>query len=353
MQRYGGISRIFSELWLRLNTEADQADITTLCTENVHLLDSGFPQKIKLPEGLPMKRPFRKAVNWLYSLQKMATSDYDIYHPTYYRLYRNAVTRKRPVVVTFHDMIHERYGDRYPELRADRFLPRLKKVAAEDAAALIAVSENTKSDVVNLLGVVPEKVLVVPLSHSFATALGQFEEDTANPYILFVGNRAFYKNFLFLLKACHALLKSRQLRLICAGGGPFTEQEKGEISRLKVANLVFHHSINDQSLAKLYAEASAFIFPSLYEGFGIPVLEAFACGCPSVLSNAGSLPEVGGDAALFFEPAEQDSLAAALERICSDSLLRESLRHAGRQRAALFSWDRTAQKTRDVYSSVL
>jgi glycosyltransferase involved in cell wall biosynthesis len=121
---------------------------------------------------------------------------------------------------------------------------------------------------------------------------------------------------------------------------------------LAVKNLVSHVMINDSILHELYREAHAFIFPSLYEGFGIPILEAFACGCPCILSNTSSLPEVAGEAAIYIDPTDRDSIAIAVERIIMDTELRHVLIERGKKQLERFSWQRTIEDTLNLYNSL-
>jgi glycosyltransferase involved in cell wall biosynthesis len=141
--------------------------------------------------------------------------------------------------------------------------------------------------------------------------------------------------------------------LICAGGGKFSTQERKEIHRLQLSDKIIQMDIHDNLLAYLYSQAQVFVFPSLYEGFGIPILEAFACGCPVLLSNRSSLPEVGGDAARYFDPESIPSLVEKLAEVMKNKALAEEMRTKGLDRSKLFSWENTALKTIETYKKVL
>jgi glycosyltransferase involved in cell wall biosynthesis len=141
--------------------------------------------------------------------------------------------------------------------------------------------------------------------------------------------------------------------LICAGGGKFSTQERKDIKRLQLSDKILQMDGNDAVLAHLYSSAQAFVFPSLYEGFGIPVLEAFACGCPALLSNRSSLPEVGGDAALYFDPESISSLVEILAEILENKVLCDDMRTKGLNRLKLFSWNNTAYKTIETYKKAV
>ncbi len=125
------------------------------------------------------------------------------------------------------------------------------------------------------------------------------------------------------------------------------------LEELHILNKVHHVKINDMILKNLYANALAFIFPSHYEGFGLPILEAFSCNCPTILSNSSSFPEIGGDAVSYFEPNNPESLISAVETVFCDKMLREDLIKKGSERVKLFSWEKTARSTKKVYYKVL
>jgi glycosyltransferase involved in cell wall biosynthesis len=172
-------------------------------------------------------------------------------------------------------------------------------------------------------------------------------------YLLYVGNRNLYKNFIFMTEAlAPLLLKYPGLHLVCAGGGAFTNEEKEKFKQLNIADRVKYIFIDDTILAGLYTHARAFIFPSLYEGFGIPTIEAMGCGCPVIASNRSSVPEVGADAALYFNPSDRDEISHAVERVISDDHLQQQLSTKGYERAKAFSWYKTASETLNVYQQI-
>jgi glycosyltransferase involved in cell wall biosynthesis len=183
------------------------------------------------------------------------------------------------------------------------------------------------------------------------TPVDRFE--TNDKYLLFVGDRAGYKNFELFIKAAAPLLLKHNLRLICSGGGHFTGAEKNLFINVNIAARVQQVSASDADLAALYANAEAFIYPSLYEGFGLPVLEAFYNNCPVIMSNTSSLPEVGGEAAQYFDPINQQSIAAAIEEVVSNKTLQYELRTKGKQRLGLFDFDKTLKQTINVYKQVM
>jgi glycosyltransferase involved in cell wall biosynthesis len=172
---------------------------------------------------------------------------------------------------------------------------------------------------------------------------------------LFVGNRGIYKNFTFFIKSISPLLfEEKDLYLVCAGGGDFSYDEIHLFDDLKIKGKVLHYPItHDSTLSQLYQKAALFAFPSLYEGFGIPVLEAFSCGCPVAVSNSSSLPEVGGEAVKYFDPNNLESIQKVVDEIVHNNSLQDTLRSRGYQRLKLFSWEKTAQNTKKVYDNLL
>jgi glycosyltransferase involved in cell wall biosynthesis len=172
--------------------------------------------------------------------------------------------------------------------------------------------------------------------------------------VLFVGQRGDYKNYSSFLTAMAPLLRDdARLRVVCAGGRAFGAEEVQRARQLGVGERVVHvPGPDDAALAALYRHARAFVFPSRYEGFGLPVLEAFAFGCPAVLARSSSLPEIGGDAARYFDPASEGAMRDAIDGVLRDESARAALIEAGRRRAREFSWARTARETWAYYAEL-
>ena len=256
-------------------------------------------------------------------------------------------------VITVYDMIHEKFAESFPQRDKTR---QIKAHAVKRADHVICISENTRRDLIEFLGVPDEKTSVVYLGYSLATKGPPAKRIVGEkPYILYVGHRGGYKNFERLLQAYAVSPKLRNyFDLICFGGGGLTTKEKSLLQRLGFSmESVRQVSGDDASLAGYYRSASAFIYPSLYEGFGIPSLEAMSFDCPVVCSGVSSIPEIIGNAAEMFDPYEPDSIRMAIERVVSDDTLRQILIARGQERIKLFSWKRCAQETLDVYRRVL
>ena len=188
-----------------------------------------------------------------------------------------------------------------------------------------------------------EQILRQPADESLIDSLGL----RGRRYVLAVGNRSPNKNFGAVLKAL-ALVDDPDLLLVAAGGA---NQRVFAGTTVDDPRLVSTGFVSDAQLRALYENAACFVFPSFYEGFGLPPLEAMCCGCPVIVSNTSSLPEVCGDAALYCDPADPATLAAQLKRLLGSASLREELRAAGRQRAAQFGWQRAAQHFNDILAT--
>lgn len=351
-QPYGGISRYFCELITGVNNEAQHhAHLSLLWSNNVHLREYGIP--VRSYPFIKRHRLFNKT-NRLYNRLDATVNKYDIYHTTYFNDFLVPYIGSSPCVTTFYDMTYERLSHRVAELSNDKWIIPQKRKIAQRASHLIAISESTKQDMVEFLGVPPEKITVTYLSSPFVQNHESLTDKTTDPpYLLYVGKRYEYKNFIPFLKAIAHVLIRHQVVLICAGGGDLTSQEKSIIQELALDKLVKYKEINDTILQDLYKRAISFVFPSLYEGFGIPVLEAFACNCPCVVSNTSSLPEVAGEAAIYMDPTDSGSMAHATEKSILDNDLRNKLIKCGRQQLSRFSWQRTVDDTLDVYKKLI
>jgi glycosyltransferase involved in cell wall biosynthesis len=259
-------------------------------------------------------------------------------------------------VVTVLDMIPERYPDFFDVSSIyGRFVTKRwiagKRALCERADSILAISDCTKQDVVAFYDIDPARITVTHLGNNLTGGLGAPRpQGFPERYVLFVGTRNTYKNFgRFIEAAAMVLREDASLQVVCVGGGAFMPAERELLARERIAERVVQRNVSDDELAASYAHAEAFVFPSLYEGFGIPIIEAFACGCPALVARASCFPEIAGDAAVYFDPTDRDSLATALRRVLGDRELRASLRAAGLARAAAFTWDNTARQTLAAY----
>jgi glycosyltransferase involved in cell wall biosynthesis len=253
-----------------------------------------------------------------------------------------------PAVVTIHDLSFERH----PTLmsRRDRFVFRtMVPRSVRRAAGVLAVSEQTKRDIVEHYRIPDEKIVVTPNGVDPLFSPGRTPAD-GTPYALFVGTLQPRKDPLAALEAL--ALVPVNLRLVMVG----PDKGLGGEARRTAARLglngrvTFTGHVEKEQLAELYRGAACLVFPSRYEGFGLPVVEAMASGTPVVAAASGSVPEVAGGAAVLVEPGNPAALAGGIERALAD---RERLVHAGLERAALYSWSETARRTLDVYRELL
>ncbi len=368
-QKYGGISRYFMELYSHLSTSHDiECKISVRYTENEYLkhaqgIEHTTPKNFFTPYS-KLKKIFRILVdffdtksNLAYSKKLLQEQDFDLFHPTYYSPYFLKLLQDKPFVVTVHDMIHEKYPQ-YFRFDFGR-IARNKKKLITAATKIIAVSENTKRDICNFYAIPPEKIHVIYHGNSLISDSNtSFATDTLpQTYILFVGARNGYKNFAFFIESVSEILRTnKEMNVVVAGGhlaSHFSKREMKLFKMLGIQNQVHSYSVNDTQLAFLYAHAQCFVFPTLYEGFGIPILEAFSCECPVVASSTSSLPEVGGDAALYFDPTDTKDLIEKITWVLSDEKKREEMREKGKEQLKKFSWEKTASMTQDVYHEAL
>ncbi len=276
--------------------------------------------------------------------------DWDVHHATYYL---SAHRRSRAYVVTHHDCTLERF----PELfTAARFHMQLKARQYRRADRIIAISDHSASDLQEFYGVEPARITRVyhgveaPGGGVCAPPLPSLE---GRPYILFLGPRPPYKNFIRLLEAYAQSRVREECLLVVAGGGPFSPAEQERASSLGILDrLVSLPSVSDPTLNALFKDASLFVYPSLYEGFGFPPLEAMLADCPVVASGASSIPEVCQDAAIYFDPRSVESMAVTLESVF-DSGAMEHLRTRGKAVASSYRWERCAEETARIYKSLI
>lgn len=355
IQKYGGISRYFYELANHLS-KMDLASVEIFAPLYINEYfdeNTGIrPHGIRLPRALPQKLSRRLSFWADVAAFNLLKHRADIFHETYYSL-ADCCPQGAKRVVTVCDMIHEKFPENFSILDRTR---EIKTRTVRRADHIICISENTRKDLIELLGVAEEKISVVYLGHSFMRDERTFNQrKTDKPYLLYVGKRGEYKNFSGLLRAYAAsqLLKN-EFSIVCFGGGNFTAAETALMESLDIdpGNVIFA-SGGDNALAGWYRSAEVFVYPSLYEGFGIPPLEAMSCGCPVACSNTSSLPEVVGEAAELFNPDNSTDMRLAIERVVSSPDYAAQLITKGKQRIKLFSWEKCARDTLNVYRQIL
>ncbi|MFC0321578.1 MULTISPECIES: glycosyltransferase family 4 protein [Olivibacter] len=355
LQNYGGISRYFSALSQGLKSnEGISSHIKLLYSRN-HYLEAKNSVLSKTMGELFLKKQ-KKIYKWneKYSKYLIGKNDFDVFHPTYYNPYF-LDSLKRPYVITVHDMIHELF----PEFFAPNDETVLvKKKAINKANHIIAISESTKRDLQLLLNIPEDKITVIHHSlfdklviHSEPQEQGKSKHSV--PYVLYVGSRDGYKNFYKFITATANILKGYDIALLCVGGGSFGIAEVELINRLNLAQYVKQVDAHEEELKLYYANAVCFVYPSLYEGFGLPILEAFNNKCPVVCSNTSCFPETAGDSAVYFNPKDIDDIAAAVNLVLTDEKLRSNLIENGLKRLQMFSLTNCLQKTMDCYNKLI
>ncbi len=343
----GGINRYFSEIIRGLPANFNPYLTTTRINKH------NFPEHPNLKIfKYHSFRPWRisQKVEKIFFKAVLATKSFDVGHPTYYNQL-TTLKNKFPVVLTVWDMIHELYPE---EMDPKGIELAVKHLAIKEASKIICISENTKKDLVEILKVPAGKITVTPLAASIDEAISLNDLPVIDrPYYLYVGSRAAsYKNFKGLLEALAVVVEKRKEIALCVAGPAFNQQEMQLISTLNLErNVKLYTQVSDTHLAKLYRCSIGLVYPSFYEGFGIPPLEAMACGTAVIASNRASIPEVVGEAGLLFDPTSIDALVESLLFLADNPRERDKLVAKGRQRTKLFSWEQTAKQTIEVYNT--
>jgi glycosyltransferase involved in cell wall biosynthesis len=357
LSEYGGVSRYFHEISSRISKHHDY-DVKIVCPFYIDEYFKNHPSSSRLVKGLKIKRVpktniFRHTINQKISNLMVSGSNSSIIHETYYAT-KTIGGKNAKRVVTVHDMIHEKFSS---SLDPNNSFTSVKAAAIRRADRVICVSHSTRKDLIEILGIDKEKISTIYHGCSFNYHSHENIKQTApieKPYLLYVGKRDRYKNFDKLLAAyatSHQL--NQDFQLVCFGGGDFSNSEIEKINNFQLGDKVIQISGDDDMLANLYREATAFVYPSLYEGFGIPPLEAMSFDCPVICSNVSSIPEVVGEAGEYFDPYDLDSMTHAIEKVVYSEVISNNLKKLGRGRIKLFSWDLCAEQTNKIYQSLL
>lgn len=328
LQKYGGILRYFSEIIKRIRQYDDTEVYISRClTGKLAKLNNIW-------------------LDYRFSLNK-----FDIYHPTYYSY--NVKKRKNvKTVVTVYDMIHELYLSNMYNFKNDILV---KKKSILNADHIICISYNTKKDLQRIYNINDKLISVIYAGSPIVR--NKIERDkyivSDRPYLLYVGKRGSYKNFVILLKAFHLLNMERDFNLVCFGGEKFSNEEVLEFKRLKLENSIKYIYGPEELLQFCYENARVFIYPSLYEGFGLPIVEAMAFGCPVIASDTSSISEITDNAVMLFSPQNVNELCNCIKNIINDNKIRSDYIEKGRRRSEDFSWNKAALETFDVYKNLL
>jgi len=351
-QKFGGITKYFVEL-IKYITAENQCNLSLLFSENQYLKENKniFKTTNLLPKkefkGKATAKEYLAILNKTYSSYRISSNNFDLFHPTFYDSYFLDILKK-PYVVTVHDLIEFKYKDTFFKNSLNRL--HMEKVIG-NAHRIIAISENTKNDLLKTFNLDPGKIDVI--YHGFNDINKRKKTNHFGKYMLFVGDRGSYKNFLGLAEAVSGLLKrDTGLKLVCVGK-PFIPEEIELFQQLGIDKQLFALNVDESTLNELYSHALVFVYPSFYEGFGMPILEAFSNNCPVCLSDASCFPEIAGEAAAYFDPHDKDSMAECIEKVIHDNDVAEKLRKAGKTRLQDFSWQKTSEMTLETYQKAL
>ncbi|RMD75570.1 MAG: glycosyltransferase family 1 protein [Chloroflexi bacterium] len=358
--RRAGVSHYIEQVLLHLAQIDHENTYTIYTTRGLNQAALGLPPNFVVkPSRLPTINP-RIRIPWEQGIAPfLLRGKVDLYHGC---LNVAPLLSPVPTVITIHDLAFIRFPQTFRTYNRI-YLDLATRLSARRASRILAVSEHTKREVAGLLGISPERIVVTPnatRSHFrpfAADIIDQFRARKGLParFILYVGTLEPRKNLTTLLEA-FALVSRRvpAVPLLIGGGKGWMYQPIfARLAQLNLQDRVkFVGYIPEEELPLWYAAATIFVFPSMYEGFGMPPLEAMACGTPVITSNTSSLPEVVGDAGLMVDPAAPAALADAMMQLLTDADLYAALRQRGLERARRFSWAETAAKTLAVYREV-
>lgn len=351
LQARGGISRYFAQLTKALVEIHEDARIIAPLHQNHHVMEVAkeWTHGQHIPSITKNLLQLAEPLNYRLCNRMLRALKPDIIHETYYTG-RTIGDKSIPHIITIHDMIQERYPQEFSK-RDPALNHKCQSVTKADH--IICVSESTKRDLCDIFGTNPKKISVIYHGHEppLVGPTAPPFPSRPHPYLLYVGNRGGYKNFKGMLAAIASRQALQQnFDIIAFGGGSLSQSEHELIQRLGFdQNSVRHVQGNDLILAQLYQHATALIYPSLYEGFGLPPLEAMGQNCPVISSFTSSMPEVIGDAGKYFDPSSIESQAEAIESVVSNEALQKTLIQKGAERFRKYSWNNCARQTLDAY----
>jgi len=362
LQKIGGITRYFNELIPGTNRTDNQIKVflhnSLYSFPLSEIISSEYISSLKTI----YKNKFLKYV--LHPLDHYCTEQFlkkkniqnGIFHSTYFTYYKNL---KIPQIITLHDLIYEKVYSNYSTLQKI-FLAQKRKIL-QQTDHIICISETTAQDVEEYYGIDKNKLSVI--HHGISTVfnvphadISQFflkDKNITLPYILYVGTRCGYKNFNRFIEAFSLWKEKINYQVVIVGGGKITQEEQKLFSKLKVENKILHfENVWDKDLVSFYQNATAFIYPSLYEGFGLPLLEAMISGTCTLCSDIPVFREIGQDIPIYFNPHDNSSIIAALEKIPYESKNKGKIPR-GIVRAREFAWKKTINKTLEVYKNLI
>jgi len=348
-QKVGGISRYFKYLMDGVRKE-DDCMLSALYSENVYLEKDDLPSAVGKFKFLFNSQKKILKRNKSYSEKSIKNGDFDVFHPTYFDPYYLPIIKK-PTVVTVHDMTYEALPHLFS---TDDPTPYFKRLVMEKADRLIAISEKTKSDILQFTNIPEKKIEVIHHGIALAAPLYAKVEGVPKQYILFVGGRWSYKNFFLLIDAFEQIAKKHpELHLVLAGGGNLAYGDAEYLYRKDLSDKIVHINPTDTQLNTLYKEAKCFVYPSSYEGFGFPILEAFKNDCPVLLSDIECFKEVAGNAAHYFQDGSLNALVKAIDDMLENKALRKSLVEKSKTCLLRYDINKCVDQTINLYKSLI
>ena len=349
-QQYGGISKYFCELIKRIPRE--NWYLSSLISNNQYLEEFGHNQLKFFPKSkFKGKERILAELGFPYSIYKLRTTKWDVFHPTLHPdMYTHYIPKNKPMVITAHDVLYYLFHSTNSKRE---MIIDIDIKSCQRANKIIAISENTKNDYIQYFGADEKIIEVIHHGINKTKQIIYSQRIEEQPYILYVGLRSDYKNFTRFIQAFSIISKKyNYLKLICTGY-PFSSSELKELYTLGLVDKTKVILATEQEMAQLYHDAEMFVFPSLYEGFGMPILEAMVYDCPVVLSNASCFPEIAQNAGLYFNPFDIEDIANKIENILLNDEVKQRITDSGKERLTHFSWEKCAKEHLNVYESVI
>jgi glycosyltransferase involved in cell wall biosynthesis len=354
--RHSGISKYFYKSIQHLSCDNNfDIELSLKYSNNIYLPHlNNFQYKTFFPKiNIKGQRKLLRIIDRNYSKHRLEKRDYDIFHPTYYDTYFFKYIGNKKYIITIYDMISEIFSDDNSKQNA---LFKSKKILAQNALKIITISKQTKLDVMNILGINENKIKVIHLGVEILDNSNKnIKINLPDNFVFYLGKRRLYKNFNFLISSIKdILIDTPDFYLVCAGGGKFDKHEVKIIEKLGLSNKIINlNTLSEEELYQVYQKAMFFVFPSLYEGFGIPILEAFINKCPLLISNIDVFSEIAGKAAHYFNPQDENSIRVEFEKLMNNTHLRKHLINKGSERVKEFSWQKSTEMLKHVYLSAI
>ena len=348
MQKTGGISRYFSCLIEELIKKSSINPLVSApIFKNIYLknINKKYCKGFYLENKPAFCGNLINFYNNFITLKNILNEKPDIIHLTYYSNY--LINNNKDYVLTVYDLFHETFNNN------NKFRP--KTLALQNAKHIICISQKTKKDLINLYGIDETKISVIYLGGDHILKNNIELNINLEPFLLYVGSRArTYKGFNFFLESFSKSIKlKKDLKLVIFGDETVSKQELNLIKNNKLENKIVFESGDDAKLLSYYKKAKAFVFPSTFEGFGLPLVEAMHSGCPVICNSIEVFKEIGSDSVEFFDYNNSDSLINSIEKVVYDSAYSSDLIKKGLNRAKKITWRHCSQLTENVYKHIL